>query len=337
MRKILLLSLATGLMAGHAFAQLPSASEREAYLAYSVAAALSEGDLASDAAMVSLLTLQQQLAGQSQHEVTPTERALRAQADVLRAELAARVEAGLMDDPDLLARDLGCWHQPATPEQCAKRSQRLEILAGDNAYHHMELMGRAWKRGDAAKFLDHAKAAAAATHFRSPFSGTFDSVYRRLKQVPESAAPSFGQDTPGVSRAGVLAMSLSAAYAMPAYQNVSQPCREAEGELRRHCLAIALMQLESPVTLDVMIAASLVEALGEDQDRQLAQSRLRDVKWQMQGLAELAQRDIAGVPTRGYEVYFEEFGRRGELIATRDLLEANGIAAEPPEDWTPTP
>ena len=135
-----------------------------------------------------------------------------------------------------------------------------------------------------------------------------------------------------------MAMALAAAYALPAFQNVTQPCREAEGELREHCLAIAMMQLESDSSsIEVLIAASLVEALGDEEDRQLAQSRSRDVRWLMEGMGELARRDTQGIPSLGYGAYFEDYGRKGELVATRELLQANGISAEPPADWTPGP
>ena len=342
MRTSWVVVLATLLAAGSAFAQAPSASEREQALAYVVAAASAEGDLASDAALVSMLTLQAQIAAQPEEASAPStsgELALRAQAEGLKNELAARVDAGLMDSPDLLARDLSCWHKPATPEVCAARSQRLEALAGDNAFFHMELMGRAWKLGDAAKFLGHARAAAAATHYRSLYSGAYDSVYRRFRQVPEpTGANKYLRQMPGASHAGVMAMAITAAYAMPAFQNVSHPCRESEGELRRHCLAVALMMLEAESsTIEVMIAASLVETLGDDQDRQLAQAKQRDVRWLMQGMGELAQRDAKGIPSLGYAAYFDDYGRKGELPAMRDLLQANGFAPEPSADWTPGP
>ena len=342
MRKSWLLCFATGLLAGHVAAQAPSAADREEYLAYAVAAASADGDLNSDAAMVSLLTVQEHIAAQP-HETaapaTPRELLLRAEAEVLRNQLSARVDAALMDSPELLARDLSCWHKPATPEVCAARSQRLEALAGDNAFFHMELMGRAWKLGDAAKFLGHARAAAAATHYRSLYSGAYDSVYRRFRQVPEpTGANKYLRQMPGASHAGVMAMAITAAYAMPAFQNVSHPCRESEGELRRHCLAVALMMLEAESsTIEVMIAASLVETLGDDQDRQLAQAKQRDVRWLMQGMGELAQRDAKGIPSLGYAAYFDDYGRKGELPAMRDLLQANGFAPEPSADWTPGP
>lgn len=339
MRKPWIILLATSLMAGHANAQMPSASERENSLAYAVAAASADGDLRSDAAVISLLSVLENVESQPDvpaASITPRERALRAQAEVLRNELAARVDAGMMNDPELLSRETSCWLKPAKPELCAQRTQRLEALAGDNAFFHVELMGRAWKRGDAAKFLDHARAAAAATHYRSLYSGAYDSVYRRFRQVPETTAASYLKETPGASQAGVMAMAITAAFAMPAFQHVSHPCREAEGELREHCLAIALMQLESgSSTIEVLVASSLVAALGDDQERQLAQARRRDAEWLMQGMGELAQRDLQGIKSLGYEAYFNDYGRNGEIQATRDLLVANAIAATPPPDWTP--
>ena len=339
MRKLLMGALAMGQVSGSAAAQLQTPQQREAYLAYVVAAANAEGDVSTDRAMAKMLGMYQDgvvplLAGPAPH--SDRERSLLAEAQVIQARLEARAEAATLDRPDLLAMDLGCWPVGATPELCEQRRARLEALAGDNAYYHMVLMGTAWQLKEASAYLHHARAAAAASHYRSAYGDQYERLHQRFLKVPESLVRALGDRPQDMPQAGMMAMTLSAAYALPNYQGFSTPCREAEGELRELCLTIALMQLESPGSLiDSMVAAGVIEALGNADERALAQSSLRTLNWQQAQMGRLSQRETAGARTLGYDAYFLDYGKKGELVAMRELLEANGLAADPPPDWTP--
>ena len=240
----------------------------------------------------------------------------------------------MMDDVELLARDKRCHRNDPPAEFCARRLDRLAELAGDNAYYHLMLMTLAWQAGDSEAFLRHARAGAAAGHYRSPYMDYYAGLHARFRQIPDQVAPGMGLEEEGLPRAAVMAMGISAAYAMPPFQGFSAPCREAEGELRGQCLAIALMQLESSQTpIEVSLAAGVVEALGDDEERRLAGEKRREAFWRIEKAAEIYNGLTQGKVPAGYEAYFENYGTQGELEAARLLLLANGIAPSPPPEW----
>jgi hypothetical protein len=329
--------LLAGLSASPAPAQMPTAREREDYLAYVVAAAKAEGDLVSDAAMVGLLDFQLESADSPAvrpQDVSASEQALRAEATVLRAQLSARVQAALMDNAELLSRDRLCHDQGAPAEECARRRSRLAELAGDNAYYHLVLMARAWQSGDSAGFLAHARAGAAADRYRSPYMDYYAGLHARFRQVPDQVGPTLAPKEDGVPRAATMAMALSAAYALPPYQGFSAPCREAEGELREECLDIALLQLASAQTpIEVSLATGVIEALGDDPVRELAQAKRQEAFWRIEQVGELHRLAAQGKRPVGYDAYFDDYGTQGELEAARLLLVANGVAPAPPQGW----
>jgi hypothetical protein len=340
MRTLFGLVLLAGFSAGSVQAQLPSAKEREDYLAYVVAAAKAEGSLTSDAAMVEMLSTQEQIAASPEYrtgDVSLSELGLRAEADMLRARLSERVQAAMMDNVELLANDKRCYRSDAPVEFCERRNRRLAELAGDNACYHFMLMSIAWKAGDAAAFLRHAKAGADAGYYRSPYADNYAGLHARFSQVPDQVAPSVVFETEGGSRAALMAMAIAAAYAMPPFMGFSEPCSVAEGELREQCLDIALMQLaqtQSPI--EVGIAARVVEAIGSPDDVDLAKARRREMEWLQEMILPLLIAGDKGA-LAGMDEYFETYGSDGEIAAMRALLRAHGIAPMPPADWTRTP
>jgi hypothetical protein len=337
MRTLFGLVLLAGISAGSVQAQLPSAKEREDRLAYVVAAAKVEGNVISDAAVLTWMLLEEQIATLPEYrtgEVSVTERSLRAEAAVLRAQLSERVEAAMMDNVELLAFDQRCYRSDAPVKYCAHRNGRLAELAGDNAYYHLALMRRAWTDGDSAAFLRHAKAGAAAGHYRSPYMDYYAGLHARFSQVPDQVAPSVAFEGEGVHRADLMAMSVSFPYALSSSLGFFEPCRDSEGELREQCLDIALMQLASAQTpIEVSIAAGVVEALGDEQARELAVERRREAFWRTEKAGELHRKLIEGQTIAGNDAYFEDYGTKGELEAARLLLVANGIAPSPPPEW----
>ncbi|HEU0154011.1 MAG TPA: hypothetical protein VFQ84_11780 [Arenimonas sp.] len=316
-------------------ADVSAPAEREAYLAYVVAAARVEGNLTSDAALLRLLELQADIYEHVPPEQrSPGEVSLRAEADVLHARLSEKLRAVEADHPELLARGLGCKDQAATDLECDQRKQRLAEVAGDNAYYHLALMAYAWSGGDAAAYLAHARAAAAAGSYASPYTDYYRGLLERFRQVPANVAPGFGEDT-GLPRGAVMAMALSTAYAMPPFQGFIGPCREAEGELREHCLAIARLQLASSQTpIETSLAASVIEALGSEQEASAAREKRRIAFWRIEQAAQLFQQAGDAAPPVGVADYFEDYGTLGELEATRRLLLANGRSASPPQAWS---
>lgn len=337
MRTLFGLVLLAGVSAGSVQAQLPSAKEREDRLAYIVAAAKVEGSLLSDAALLDLLLFEEQIATSPENRtgsVSVSELGLRAEADVLRAQLSERVEAAMMDNVELLDRDKRCYRSDAPAEFCERRNSRVAELAGDNAYYHFMLMSIAWKAGDADAFLRHAKAGAAAGYYRGPYVDYYAGLHARFSQIPDQVAPTFVFEGDGAHRGALMAMALSAGYAMPPFRGFSEPCSVAEGELREQCLDIAMMQLAQAQTpVEVGIAAKVVQALGDEQERQLAAEKRRQAFWRIEKAAEIHNRVTEGKTAAGYNVYFDDYGTKGELEAARLLLVANGIAPSPPPEW----
>lgn len=301
--------------------------DQEAVARYYLAAAEAEGDVLSDAYVLRLLAL-----SSGDEEVRAgLDPALRARLDVARTQLAARVDAARNNDPVLLASQLRCHPLDRMSPACAEDLARLAELAGDNGYHHFLLMGHAWAREDSAGFLRHARLAAEAPDFQHDIALVFRAVHQRLGQVPDDLMPRPEGEGDTIPVAGMVAMSVAAAFALPAYQHYVQPCREAEGELRAYCLAIADRLLEESTTgIDVSIAHAIYEAHGET-GRQATAQALRDkLHWQQQAVASMEGR----FDRRQWQAYFDAYAEGGEQAAFAYAAEALGVPPEPPPGWS---
>jgi hypothetical protein len=308
--------------------------EQLAWFNYQLAVAEAPGDLASDQSMAQMLDFIATLAPPAEGAaVSEPMQAYRARAQVVAAELEARVEAGRDSDPFLLVADLGCWPKTRDRAVCDQRRAKLEPFVAGNAFHGVVLMSYAWMREDADAFLRVARLAAAAEVYDSLPAMRYRSLVERYRKVPMPARPDMDALTRAYA-AEVTAMSLSIGIAMPPYQNFSQPCRESEGDLRGYCLAIARkMMLQGQHMIEVGIAVPLVEALGTPDDIALARARQREMQWLQEKSLPLLTAS-AQVPVAGTEAFFDTYGSGGEIEALRALLRAHGIASLPPADWT---
>lgn len=303
-------------------------ADQQAVTRYYLAAAEAEGDVLSDAYVLKLLALS---AGDEEAQAG-FDPALLARLDLARARLGARVDAARNNDPVLLASQLRCHPAARTSPECGQDLARLAELAGDNGYHHFVLMGKAWAREDAEGFLRHARLAAEAPGFEPDVDAVFRAVYARLKQVPDDLAPRPEGESGNIPAAGMLATSVAAAFALPNYQHYVQPCREAEGELRGHCLAIADRLLdESSVAIDIYIAQSIYRAVGDSDGEARAQARRDRLGWQTQAVSSMEQR----FDRHQWQAYFDAWAEGGELAAFAYAAEAMGLPANPPPDWSP--
>lgn len=332
MKHAIALLLATGLAAPAASAEDRSAEQiirdQEAVTRYYLAAAEAEGDALSDAYMLKLLALP---SGDpvARAEFDPT---LVARLEVVSAELAARVQAARNDDPVLLASQLRCHPAARMETTCQEDLARLAELAGDNAYHHFLVMGHAWAREDAGTFLRHARLAAEAPAFRPDVDVVYRSVYERLKRVPDSLMPRSQDYEEKIPAAGMVAMSIAAAFALPSYQNYVQPCRESEGELREHCLAIARRLFEeSTSAIDVHIASAIFKELGEPAQQARAQAMVDRLNWQVQNMRAMEER----FDRHQWQAYFDAYAEGGESAAYAYAANVMGYPAEPPPGWSP--
>lgn len=314
-------------------AKAPDEQQRLAGYQYQLAVAETPGDLWSDLRMAQMLDFLATLPAVEGAAPGEPMRAFQARAQVVAAELHARVDAARDSDPTLLAADLGCWPKAAQMPVCDQRRAKLEPYAADNAFHGVVLMSYAWLREDAEAFLRVARLAAGADTYDSLPSFGYRSMVERYRKVPMPAAPE-ADGLPQAYLPEIMAMALTMGIALPPYQNFSQPCRESEGELRGHCLAIAKkMMLQGQHLIEVWIAISMVEALGTPDDVALAKARHRELAWlQEKAIPLLAASEK--VMVAGTDDYFETYGREGEIAALRVMLQAHGIAPLPPADWT---
>lgn len=300
---------------------------------HQLAVAEAPGDAWSDLRMAQMLNFLVTVSTDKAAAPSEPMRAFQARAQVVAAELEARVDTARDSDPFLLAADLGCW--PEAPEMpvCDERRAKLEPHAADNAFHGVVLMSYAWMREDAEAFLRVARLAAGADTYDSLPSFGYRSMVERYRSVPMPAAPE-GDALTQAYGPEVMAMALTMGIAMPPYQNFSQPCRESEGELRGHCLAIARkMMLQGQHLIEIWIAVSQVKAMGTPDDVALANARERETQWLLaKAIPLMAASEKAAVA--GMDDYFQAYGRNGEIAALRALLEAHGIASLPPADWT---
>lgn len=331
MKHAIVLLLATALAAPAALAGDRSAEQifrdREAVTRYYLAAAEAEGDALSDAYMLKLLALS---SGDPAARAA-FDPALVARLDVVSAQLAARVQNARTSDPVLLVSQLRCHPAARMEASCQEDLTRLAELAGDNAYHHFLVMGHAWAREDAETFLRHARLAAEAPGFQADLDVVYRSVYERLKQVPESLMPRAEGDEAKAPAAGMVAMSIAAAFALPSYQNYVQPCRESEGELREHCLAIAeRLHEESTVSMDIMIASAIYEVLGEPAQQARAEAMVDRLNWQAQNMGAMEDR----FDRHQWQAYFDAYAEGGEFAAYAYAANAMGYPIDPPPGWS---
>lgn len=306
--------------------------EKIASVEYYLAAAAQPGTPTSDWMLAH--TVGMFLSYPAETETTGLPPELKLRLAIERDRLLASANRALMNDPVQLSVRLN-WCAKGTPEEseCRARRVRLAELDGDNAATAVALMGAAWTAQDSAGFLEAAARGAKASRHEPAFLLAFGQLRERFAAVPDVAVPGVPLGIEGMERADMVAMNLAAASALSAHQNFSQPCREAEGELLDHCLAIARQMVRSGRSaIDVMIGASLLTSNGSVQDQAEASDRRREADWLLARSAELmwstTERALPGL-----SAYFDVFVTDGELAAQRFVLRANGRPVLPPQDW----
>ncbi len=306
--------------------------EKIASVEYYLAAAAQPGTPASDWVLAHTVEIFLSYPDETETTGLPPELKLRLAAE--RDRLLASANRALMDDPVQLSVRLNeCAKGSHEESECRARRVRLAELDGDNAATAVALMGAAWIAQDSAGFLEAAARGAKASRHEPAFLLAFGQLRERFAAVPDVAVPGVPLGIEGMERADMAAMNLAAASALSAHQNFSQPCREAEGELLDHCLAIARMLMRSESTfIDVAIGASLLSSHGTVQDQAEASKRGRESYWLMTQVSEV-QFAVIGARVPGQDVFFDDYVRNGEFAAQRALLRANQRPVLPPEDW----
>lgn len=313
----------------------PDATEKtpvpdHSWLEYQLAAAAQPGDAISDYVLAEGFR-KQLLEGD---DAAPLPAALRARLETERRRLMVQPDRVLMDDPVLLSMRLSCGEHEPEHDQCDLRRARLAEIDPENAYAAMVLMSVAFSRKDDAGFVRAASLGAGATRYEPIYHRVFASLDRRFGAIPDVAVPAMPRrhDNWPVDRSSALAVA--SALFLPAFQGFSQPCRHAEGELRADCVAIARRMLNNEaVQIDVLIGASVLEAVGNDDDRRIAEARKREVHWLQTQQYRLYTPEKAGSLAETNR-YFDALVEGGELPAMRQVLRDHGVVLQPPADWT---
>lgn len=313
-------------------AATPTEQDQLAHFNYSLALAEAPGDVYSDQLMARMLAWAEK-SSEAAAPVSAPMGALRARAQVVSAELQANLAAARDTDPFVLGADLGCWPKGKDPETCSARRAKLETLVGDNAYHALVLMTYAWAADDAEGFLRAARLAAAAPDYESALATAFRSLRERYRQVPPPAMPAMGE-LARLYAPEIMALAVYASIAMPPLQHFSQPCRESEGELREHCLALAIRMVErGQMLIEVYIAKSVVDALGSPEQIKIAASTHLRLEW-LQARAVPLMVAAEDGRVAGMDAYFDALGSDGDIAAMQALLRAHDISLDPPVGWT---
>ena len=325
--KALTLALACGMtapvMAGEMLATDPA--RQQAMTRYYLAAAEAEGEPISD------LMLLRMLSSDSGITAEPTDPAQAARLQLARRQLEARVEAASHHDPAVLARRLGCDGEALDAEACARNLDRLAELAGDNAYYHIVGMAYAWIRDDAGRYVRLAELAAAAPEYTPEIWRHFGAYRDRLRHAPVQLLPEHAE-TPALPLHDIQAMSLAAAIALPAFQNIVQPCLLADGQLREHCLAIAMKMVgQDDGLIDRYIGEAIVRELGDEAQKAWARERRREAVWLTETVVPVLA-DVEGDP-EAIVTYYDLLANEGEMAAMRWAAETHGLPATPPADW----
>lgn len=228
------------------------------------------------------------------------------------------------------------------PAAAAARLQRLEP---DNAAVWIYALDGAVSDADEASIDRLLSRAAAASHYRIPFGEIGLLLTRTLLEVDSPAmtpqvAHAMGSDLDlgraarAEDLAGVQAMAIAAAVALPAHQPLQRLCIGADGKPGQAgrlptCIAIyALMAQDGLLTTQSIALTNLVRLTADSAAGPQWRERLRHMHWiQSQGIEAMG----VGLP----EGYLQSVWRLGELPAIEGLLRAAGVPTAPPPDWLP--
>lgn len=293
-----------------------------------LAAAKAPGNLVSDAYLVRAMDF-------ALHVSESTDK----QDPVLRAELAQerdrlnqRVLEGFEREPVLLATLGNCLGRRDDASDYTACRQQLAARAKDNGYHHLLLMGFAGESGDEEAVKHHARKMLEAPDFDPDMIVVFASLFDRYRQVPHALWDLAGNEDGPAASAGIQAMAVSAAIALPAYQKLYRTCDSTDAQVRALCGDVAQhVVTRSPLMLDHMVAMALLKKVGDPADLDQVRSIERELRWLQLSLIDFDQE----LDDSQKEQYFELFAEDGEFAAMRFASKATGRSPLPPADWQP--
>ena len=228
------------------------------------------------------------------------------------------------------------------PQAALERLQRLEP---DNAAVWLPALEAAVADADEASIDRLLSRAAAASRHGVPFSEIGLLLTRTLLDVDSPAmtsqvAQALGEDfaigraANAEDMAGVHAMAIASAVALPAHQPLQRLCVGPDGKPPRatrlpSCIAIYADMAQDGLLLSQTVAlTSLARLTADSAPGAQWRERLRHMHWiRSEGTKAMG----VGIP----EGYLKSVWRLGELPAMEEMLRAAGVPTTPPPGWLP--
>lgn len=309
-------------------ASAETVSDAEFDMRVQLAAANAPGDLLSDSYLVPMIDRALE-ADNATRELDP---ALRSALEKARDDLARRVALAEDEVPVALYTTVNCLKEGADAGKCEGSRERLAGLAKDNGYHHYVLMSMAARRGDEEAFRLHGEKVMAAPKFDPDRVPVFATLYERYSQVPDALWEHPENNYGPEATPGIMAMAISAAVVLPAYQPFMRACEKDEASRRELCVAVARRMAErSTVLLDRLVGVALIKKIGTPADQAWAQELERKARWLHASLATFDS-ELNDIQMGRY---FDIFASEGELAAMQYAARKTGRSLEPPGDWKP--
>ncbi len=240
-----------------------------------------------------------------------------------------------------------CLWRGVTCDRDALLQGLLKADAG-NAELQLRGLSDALRQGDSARAELYWQAAVRAPHYHDRAGELGRLLQDTLRSVPAPpldprVAAAMGEDL-GLGRpatdgdiADVASLGLIMA-AVPTLQPVTERCKPVAGRLSParldECRALLTRIADDPSLLATQTIAlgRLMELPSSAAEQTALSERLRRIVWLLENaMPPRESRPGWTLPTD----YATRFMRDGELAAMRYLLQANGIALEPPADWLP--
>ena len=222
--------------------------------------------------------------------------------------------------------------------------ETLKTTDSDNAAVWLDVLSVAAKHHDHDGVSAALKRMSATSQFNSHFAEMSEAVVAAYRRFPMPDAlydemPDEAKLTPKEAMPLIYATSVTSAFALPAFQSLTNACRtDASGrnaDRAADCQTIGRMMVANSDTLIGTAIGSAVLRLSRTfDDNDVAAAR--DVSWIRHQLTKLATESPAAVTAflpNQVEYHQDWLTSNSENYAMRKLVERAGISGYPPDDW----
>lgn len=259
-------------------------------------------------------------------------------------------DAGTVKAPDARIRHWLDESERLAPNDVTALVLSLDMLKTDAA--RQSALHARWRRLEPDNLVPilHAalpedalfQAAATATVFDSHYDDAIRAGIDTLSRVSSPALTRLRERSPELGPDGhdvTVVIGFVVASALPAFQNVSAPCRaQSLSDLRlQQCDRIArTLAQHSDIMIAEMIGIAMIGRLStaDAEDRSTAEAMDREKDWLIHHSGALSQRELRAYMTR-FAVALRETPQIGERELMRKVLQASGVPTVPPADWRP--